>query len=502
MKEGKELLLQVLTLIEEVLGPTSEDALRVLSHLAYNCNKLRQWREAEDFGLRALSSRIEHQGHSHPDTLTIMSTLAWTYRAQSRFQEAEELESKVLERRLEVLHVDHPKTQVTMEIMAELHGLLGRWEKAEKLQQEVVEVKKRTIGSQHWSTKRAEEYLALLHQVLIDPQNAEAMKIYLTKGNGYRSRIRNPRFSQGPPPKTKYNRPNRHDRTHSRTKSMTQEPDLQKDAYTNLQIRREALQRWELQMAGLKQDIEQYDEFVSCSEFGITRSEFLFLKEEFMDQTAWALANAQFEYGKAQERARALSNAGYKSTSAQISHELIDRTLPDSVTKLNPTVTISVSNVQRNHPLSVLHAGATSQPMIRGSSADSMDTLVDLEPEKAYDASHETMKLEKGCLTSKIGTPRTIPEAFDTKGHNAAAFVANAIPMTTISQPRTSDTSEGRLQEQSAGQVPSHKQLQPFKHRNNPNYERKRRRSGTSHNRQSSHDYQQSEDWRAERSWA
>lgn len=164
----------------------------MLTNIAYCCNRLQQWEEAEDIGLRVFKQRIEQRGCGHPDTLTIMGSLAWTYRRQERFQEAEELDRKVLARRLEILGPENPKTQLTMGALAEVCGLLHHWERARDLQRQVVEAKQRTVGAQRGSIKRAEKYLELVEAVIRDKRNEEAAIQWL-KQSGWKGPARKSR---------------------------------------------------------------------------------------------------------------------------------------------------------------------------------------------------------------------------------------------------------------------------------------------------------------------
>lgn len=287
-------------------------------------NKLQEWGEAENVGLRVLQQRMEQRGPDHPDTLTIMGCLAWTYRGQERFQEAEELNRKALSRRLEILGSEHPKTHLAMGKLAEDCGLLHEWERARELQRQVVEARQRTLGAQHDDTKRAKKYLELVEAVIRDKRNEEAAIKWLKGRRGPTKKSRLNR-NHGKLSSDSYHNPVNHGRKgsiasmprfssnewitpvkssgaprHSRNPSPS-EPDLQ-DVRNEVSRTFQAIKEAQAQLANLNQDLAQHIQEFARDNSAARSAEFDVLRNDHKCHLYAELRKAQKEHEGAKGR--------------------------------------------------------------------------------------------------------------------------------------------------------------------------------------------------------
>ena len=340
-EQGKDLALSTLQLVEEEFGPESEDTIRLLTNIAYCCNRLSQWEEAEKFGLRVLSQRMERKGPDHPETLTIMATLAWTYRGQSRFQEAESFDSKALSRRRETLGPEHPKTQMSMATLVKSCGCMGDWERARGLQREILEAKQRKHGAHHHKTKIEEECLELVEAALKDKNNENDAITWLLEGprrfkkgrkrgptresrdvqrssnnkssHGYQdlavlsrsaSGVSMPRFMSNElmtpavSPGT---------RRQSRTPGPS-DPEIQ-DARSEVTRRLQAVQEAQAELGRWNRDLAQHIEGFARGTNTMRFAEFNILRQDHKEVVHGKLRKAQAEHEAAKERVSSLSNS-------------------------------------------------------------------------------------------------------------------------------------------------------------------------------------------------
>jgi tetratricopeptide (TPR) repeat protein len=108
--------------------------------------------EAEPLYLEVLGIVQRVLGEEHPDTLTLKQSLAWMFRTEGRYDEAEPLYLRVLELRRRVLGEEHRDTMMSMRGVAFLHSLEGRYNEAESLYLELIEMSKRVLGVEHLET--------------------------------------------------------------------------------------------------------------------------------------------------------------------------------------------------------------------------------------------------------------------------------------------------------------------------------------------------------------
>lgn len=111
-----------------------------------------RWNDAEELLLRVMELNSEILGPEHPYTLISMANLAFVYTNQGRWNEAEKLHVQVMEISLRLLGQEHSNTLKIMSSLASTYKYQGRWADAEKLEARVVETKQRVLGQGHPST--------------------------------------------------------------------------------------------------------------------------------------------------------------------------------------------------------------------------------------------------------------------------------------------------------------------------------------------------------------
>ena len=105
---------------EIAFGPEDGSTLRTMSNLALTYSNQKQWKAAEELGMRVVEIQKRTIGTEHPDTLTSMSDLAvFNNKSQGRFKEAEELHVQVLEKRSQLFGMEHPMTLQSIHNLAD-----------------------------------------------------------------------------------------------------------------------------------------------------------------------------------------------------------------------------------------------------------------------------------------------------------------------------------------------------------------------------------------------
>lgn len=121
--------------------------------------------EAERLLIQALSIREQLLGPDHPDTATSLNNLARLYQMRGRYEQAESLYVRALEIREEKLGPDHPRTAQSLHNLAELYHVQGKYEQAEPLYVRALAIRKRSLGINHPDTASSREKLASLYRM-------------------------------------------------------------------------------------------------------------------------------------------------------------------------------------------------------------------------------------------------------------------------------------------------------------------------------------------------
>ncbi|BCR88831.1 uncharacterized protein ACHE_50029A [Aspergillus chevalieri] len=161
-KEAEKLLVQVMEIRKQVLGPEHPSILTSMANLASTYRNQGRWKEAEELQLQVMETWKQVLGPEHPSTLTSMANLASTYRDQGRWKEAEELFLQGMETLKQVLGPEHPSTLTRMANLTSTYWNQGqgRWKEAEELLMQVMETWKQVLGPEHPDTLNGMHNLA------------------------------------------------------------------------------------------------------------------------------------------------------------------------------------------------------------------------------------------------------------------------------------------------------------------------------------------------------
>jgi tetratricopeptide (TPR) repeat protein len=173
--ETEELLVRILTLKEQVLGPQHIDTLEIQHKLARAYQMQGRNKEAETLYGRVLAGREKHLGVEHRDTLRTMNNLANVYLYQGQYSDAERMHGRVLVAWEKHPGAEHPDTLGTMNNLANVYQRQGRYDEAETMAGRALGAWEKHLGAEHPDTLRAMISVAYVYQSQGRHSDAEEM---------------------------------------------------------------------------------------------------------------------------------------------------------------------------------------------------------------------------------------------------------------------------------------------------------------------------------------
>ena len=174
-KQSEELFVLVIEMREKLHGSEQSDGVANMASLASTYQSQGRWKEAEEQLIKVIKIIQKVHGNEHPDALVSMANLASTYKSQGRWKEAEELGVQVMGKMRAVLGEEHSNTLTSMANLASTYQYQEQWKEAEELWVQVVETSARVLGAEHPDTLTGRANLASTYQNQGRWREAEAL---------------------------------------------------------------------------------------------------------------------------------------------------------------------------------------------------------------------------------------------------------------------------------------------------------------------------------------
>ena len=165
--------LEVLDIVEHVLGTDHPNYATSLSNMGVLYDKMGDYAQAERYYREALSIQERVLGKDHPDYATSLSNIGGLYDNMGDYAQAELYYWEALNIQESVLGKDHPDYATSLSNIGGLYYNMGDYAKAEVFFLETASIRERVLGNDHPSYATSLNKLGLLYYNIGDYAKAE-----------------------------------------------------------------------------------------------------------------------------------------------------------------------------------------------------------------------------------------------------------------------------------------------------------------------------------------
>ncbi|KAF2628861.1 kinesin light chain 1 [Macroventuria anomochaeta] len=159
--EAETMHRETLRLSKKVSGDEHPDTLKSMNNVAQALSNQGKYADAEEMHRETLRLNKKVSGDEHPDTLTSMNNIALALSDQGKYAEAETMHRETLRLRNKVSGDEHPHTLTSMDNIALALSGQGKYAEAEEMHRETLRLRKKVLGDEHPDTLTSMNNIAL-----------------------------------------------------------------------------------------------------------------------------------------------------------------------------------------------------------------------------------------------------------------------------------------------------------------------------------------------------